>query len=195
MNFPNTQIPITYEALMASMYENDRFIREKFAETDRQIKETDRQMQKTDLKIEKLQELMGGWSNSHGSFAEEYFYNSFENGDKNFFGENFDEIEKNLKPKNIKLKDEYDIVMYNHNAVAIVEVKFKARVKDIPMVIKKAETFRILCPDYKDFKIYLALASLSFGKELEKQCLKQGIAVIKQVGETVVIHDAHLKLF
>ena len=56
-------------------------------------------------------------------------------------------------------------------------------VNDIPKVIKKAETFRILCPDYKDYKIYLGLATLAFYPELEQECKKQGIAIIKQVGD------------
>jgi hypothetical protein len=91
--------------------------------------------------------------------------------------------------------DEYDIVMYNDSYVAIVESKFNAHENDIQKVLKKAETFRILCSDYKDFKIYLGLASLSFYKELERECVKQGIAIIKQVGDNVVIRDKHLKVF
>jgi hypothetical protein len=160
------------------------------------MKETDRQMKDTDRRMKKLQETVGAWSWNHGSFAEEYFFNSFENGKQNFFGEHFNDIDKNVKPpKKNNLKDEYDIVMYNDFYVAIVESKFKAHKNDIPKVLKKAETFRILCPDYKDFKIYLGLASLSFYPELEEECIRQGIAVIKQVGDTVVINDAHLKVF
>jgi len=60
---------------------------------------------------------------------------------------------------------------------------------------QKAETFRILCPDYADFNIYLGFASLSFYKELEQECINQGIAIIKQVGDTVVINDEHLKVY
>jgi len=36
---------------------------------------------------------------------------------------------------------------------------------------------------------------MSFYPELEQACIEQGIAVIKQVGDTVVINDAHLKVF
>jgi hypothetical protein len=36
---------------------------------------------------------------------------------------------------------------------------------------------------------------MSFYLELEQECTKQGIAIIKQVGDTVVINDAHLKTF
>ena len=85
--------------------------------------------------------------------------------------------------------------MYNGAYVAIIEVKYKAHKSDLPKVLKKAETFRILCPDYKDSKIYLGLASMSFYPELEQECFDQGLAVIKQVGDTVVIMDEHLKVF
>jgi len=204
------QIPLTYEAMMALMYENERILTEKFSETDRLIKETredmketDRlikenaeQMKDTDRRMKKLQKTLGEWANNHGSFAEEYFFNSFEDEQQDFFGEHFNDIDKNLKPsKKNNIKDEYDIVMYNDSYVAIVETKFKAHQNDIPDVIRKAETFRILCPDYKDYKIYLGLASLSFYDELEQDCIKNGIAIIKQVGDTVVINDAHLKVF
>jgi len=148
-----------------------------------------------DRRMKKIQETVGGIGDNQGSFAEEYFFNSFENGQKNFFGEKFDEIEKNLKNSWKGIKDEYDIVLYNHASVALIEVKYKAHLNDIPMVLRKAETFRILSPYYKDFKIYLGLASLSFYPELEKECINQGIAVIKQVGDTVVINDTNLKVF
>ena len=172
--------------------ETDRFLSEKFAESDRQrIKN----WENYEKRMKKMEERMGSWSNSHGSFAEEYFFNSFDAGEQNFFGEQFVDIEKNVKPKSKNLKDEYDIVLYNHTSVAIIEVKYKAHENDIAQTLKKASTFRILCPDYKDFKIYLGLASLCFYPELEQKCTEQGIAIIKQVGDMVVINDAHLKVF
>jgi len=195
--------PLTYERLMASLEKTDRILSEKFAETDRLMKENDEKFEKRWKKYEeeyqkrmtKMEETMGNWSNNHGSFAEEYFFNSFENEQQNFFGEHFNKIKKHINIVCGKIEDEYDIVMYNDSSVAIVEVKFKAHKNDIPAVIKKAETFRILCPSYKDFKIYLGLASLSFYPELEQECIEHGIAVIKQVGDTVVINDENLKVF
>ena len=183
----NTQ-SATPESVWAMLQESakkheeiDRILTEKFAETAKQIKE--------------LQKTVGGMANSQGSFAEEYFFNSFENGKQNFFGEKFDDISKQLKNKWQGVEDEFDIVLYNHSSVAIIEVKYKAHENDIPKVLKKAENFRMLFPQYKDFKVYLGLATMAFYPELEEECLKQGIAIIKQVGETVVINDEHLKIF
>jgi hypothetical protein len=206
MNKTKSNLELFFEDYKATLKETERIFKENAAKTDRQFAETDRLFKESDARHEKrqadyekrmkkMEENMGNWSNNHGSFAEEYFFNSFENGKQNFFGEEFDEIDKNLKSRKEKLLDEYDIVMFNHSSIAIVEVKFTVHEKDIPKTLKKAETFRILFPEYKDFKIYLGLASLNFCKEMVNECIRHGIAVIKQVGETVVIHDEHLKVF
>jgi len=186
-----------------SRIEYEREKKESRSEFERSLKESserfDREMEESrieyDKRIKKLEELTGSWANNHGSFAEEYFFNSFDNGKQNFFGEKFDKIKKNLTNFWQGLEDEYDIVLYNHTSVAIIEVKYKAHENNIPKVLKKAETFRILYPNYKDFKIYLGLASMSFYPDLEDECIRQGIAIIKQVGDTVVINDANLKVF
>jgi len=189
----------TLQEIAQQQKENERILNEKFAETSRLIKETDQQQKElnaaTDRRMKRMEKNMGGWTNSHGSFTEEYFLNSFEKCKKNFFGENFDKISKHVSHFWQKLEDEYDIVLYNHTSVAFIEVKYKAHLNDIPTVLKKAKIFRILCPHYKDSKIYLALASMSFYEELEQECIRQDIAVIKQVNDTVVIYDEHLKVF
>ena len=179
--------------------ETDRLLKESAADFDRRMKESEQKREESaadfDRRMKEVNKTLGGWANNQGSFAEEYFFNSFENGKQNFFGEKFDAVAKQLKSFWQGIEDEYDIVLYNHSSVALIEVKYKAHENDIPAVLKKAETFRILFPNYKDFKIYLGLASLSFYPELEQECIKQGIAIIKQVGNTVVINDKHLKVF
>jgi hypothetical protein len=36
---------------------------------------------------------------------------------------------------------------------------------------------------------------MSFYPTLEQMCSEQGIAIIKQIGDLVVINDAHMKVF
>ena len=153
------------------------------------------QQAETDRRIDKVNATLGAWAKNQGDFAEEYFFNSFEKGRQNFFGEKFDEIEKNLKNRRMGITDEYDIVMYNHTSVALIEVKYKAHKNDVSDLLNKPETFRLLFPDYSDFKIYLGLASMSFYPELEDACKEHGIAIIKQVGDNVVINDEHIKAY
>ncbi len=137
--------------------------------------------------------MLGSWANYHGSFAEEYFINSFEKGKNNFFGERFNDIRQRVT--GLKIKDEYDILLINGQSVGIVEVKYKAHENDVDKVLKKAQTFRINYPDYINHQIYLGLASMTFYPELEQECIQKGIAIVKQVGDTVVINDKHLKVF
>jgi len=208
MNNLTTQTePLTYEHLMASMYENDRFIREKFAETERQRKEndreikekfaeTDRQMKETDRMMKELQKTVGGMGNSNGDVAESYFRNCFAKN-MSFAGQEYDHIDAPLKRKNkrLNLQAEYDIVMYNCSSVAIIEIKYDVDKDDVDSTLEKVEVFKKLFPQYQDFDIYLGLAGLSIEASAEKKAIKQGIAIIKQVGDTLVINDAHLKAF
>ena len=83
------------------------------------LRENAQQMKETDRRMQELQKTVGGWANNHGSFAEEYFFNSFEKGKQNFFGEKFDKIRKNLTESWKNIEDEYDIVLYNHSSVAL----------------------------------------------------------------------------
>ena len=190
--------------------ENERILNEKFAETerimqrnadrfDKQLKKSHAEYEKSradyDRRMKKMEETMGAWSNNHGFFAEEYFFNSFEDGKRNFFGEKFDEIERNVKGIKKGFKDEYDILLINGKTIGIVEVKFKAHEHDVPKILKKGNTFRVNFPEYQNHRVYLGLATLVFYPELEQECIKQGIAVVKQVGDTVVINDKHLKVF
>jgi len=200
-NISNIQ-PATFESVWAILMENAKQMEiyrveaeKSRIEAEKSRIEADKSRIEADKRMKKLEELTGSMANNQGSFAEEYFFNSFDNGKQNFFGEKFDDIDKGIKGIEKGFKDEYDILLINGKSVGIIEVKFKAHDNDIPKVIKKAETFRKNFPKYKNHKIYLGFASMSFFSELEQECINEGIAVIKQVGDTVVINDANLKVF
>jgi len=144
-------------------------------------------------RMRKLDELIGGVGNSNGAFAEEYFFNSFEKGKTDFFGECFDEIEKNMEGD--ETDDEFDVVMINGQSVGIVEVKYKGKVKNVPKILQKADAFRLNFPEYANHRIFLGMASMSFTPDVEQACTENGIAIIKQVGDKVIINDKHIKAF
>jgi len=131
-----------------------------------------------------------------GLYAGEYFLTAFYYGKRTFFGVEFDDIESLFYPWNNDVKrHEYDIVMFSETTVAIIEIADGACITDIPYILKKVAAFKLLVPDYANCKIYVGLVTQSFSPELEQECIKQGIAVIKQIDGTVVIDDAHLKVF
>ena len=178
----------------AEIAEQIKQSRTEFAEQIKQSQvEFDRKSDALNVQIKAVNEHIGGVSNSNGLFAEEYFFNSFDNGKQTFFGERFDVIMKNLK--GAETADEFDVVLLNGQAVGILEVKYKARVNDIPKVLRKVDNFRLNFPRFNNHRIYLGYATLAFDKIIEQECINQGIAVIKQVGDTVVINDKHLKVF
>ena len=204
MNKKPQNSPPTFESVWAALQETDRVLSKKFDKTRRYIQASakkakedqaafEKRWEKSELKTKKLEELMGSWANNQGRFAEEYFSNSFKKGKKNFFGEKFNKMSDHVK--GIESEDEYDILLINGKSVGIIEVKFKAHVNDIPKILNKTTTFRINFPKYENHQVYLGLATMAFYPELEQECINQGIAIIKQVGDNVVINDAHLKVF
>jgi hypothetical protein len=198
----DTEAPITIESLKAlikgiaeNQVETDRIVKEtalQMKETDRRMQETDRQFKETKKLVDKLSKMYGGLSSNFGSYAEEYFFNSFDEGKQNFFGENFDSIRRNYTDNQT---GEYDIMMINGKAVAIIETKFKARESSVADTLKKAFTFRKNFPQYQSHKLYIGLAAVVFEANIEQECKDEGLVVIKQVGDTVVINDTQLKVF
>ena len=172
----------------------DRELAESSAKFDRELAESHA---KWNLEMKDLKEMIGGTANSNGMFAEEYFFNSIDRGDKTLFGEKFDECYSSLKRynRNNRKKSEHDVLLVNGKSVAIVEIKYKARKEDIQKIINKIPDFRSLYPQYRSHRIYLGLAAMSFENGVEIESINNGLAIIKQVGDTVVIHDEHLKTF
>ena len=167
----------------------------KFLETSAIFKETEAQMKRTDEKMERIFTEMGGISNNMGSSAEEYFYNSLSDS-LQLGGIHFDEIGKNVQKKSKRLEDEYDIVLYNGDCIALIECKYKAHENDLRKLIdKKVDNFRNLFPYYKDYKFYLGLASFSFYPELEELAKEKGVAVLKQKGDVMVVEADNLKAY
>ena len=183
--------------LKESMEKSSRELKESIEETDRQLKES---MKKTDEKILKVSEQLGGIGSSNGDVAEEYFQNAFEKN-PTLNGEIFDKIDFNVKPLSLngQTGNEYDIVMVNGKSVAIIEIKYNLKKNDMKEVLAKAfhklEKFKAFYPEYKNHKFYQGIASLSFSKSTEIILQKEGIAVIKQVGDKMVINSENLKIF
>jgi len=134
--------------------------------------------------------MIGGMSKSDGEFAENLFFHSLEKS-KTFAGVHFDTVSNKFgrskkMPNGTKLEDQFDIVMANDNAVAIIEVKYRARSEDPKeMIERKVPNFRKLFSDYADSKIYLGLGSFSFDDRTTKEAEKLGIGLLKVSGDMV----------
>jgi len=149
-----------FEESRIERQENERILNEKF--------------EALGIKVNDLKSNVNGISDSNGEFAEEYFFSSLKKK-MEFAGVHFDDISTDFKllrktPEGKRIEDQFDIVMLNGEAVAIIEIKYKAR-KDDPkqIVSQKVSNFRFLFPDYAKLKIYLGLAAFSFEESTVKE--------------------------
>ncbi|MFW6308342.1 MAG: hypothetical protein ACOC08_06865 [Campylobacterales bacterium] len=170
----------------------DQELRDLVTETFKGIKElkesqvkTDAQLAKTDAKLNKVAEMLGNIGNNQGDVAEEFFYNTL--ADKKVLaGVRYDFVDHNWRHRVGNVTDEFDIVMVNGEDVAIIEVKYKAHDRDLDKLInKKYKNFKLLYPQYRDFKHHLVLATFNINEELKERALEEGVVVLQRKGDTV----------
>ena len=165
---------------------------EQMKKTDEKIKETEEQMKRTDAKIDRIAALVGSISNNQGDTTEEYFINSLKDSLK--LGTiKFDYLVPNFKAKNGRQTlAEYDILLVNGESVAIVEVKYKAHMKDLEKLAKKIQQLKQL-PQYTNYQVYAGIATFYATDELIKKAQELGYFILQRKGDIIVTHTEHLK--
>ena len=111
----------------AQMARTDAQIERTFAQmakTDAQIAKTDAQIAKTDASLERIGITLGSVTNNIGSITEEYFYNAM-NEKPVLGGVTYDKVRRNIGGVGLKSEDEFDIVMYKGNSIALIELRTK----------------------------------------------------------------------
>ncbi len=157
---------------------------EQLQKTDEQLQKTDAQLQKTDKKLDKIAKILGGISTNQGDITEDFFYNSLILDNR--LGQlKFDDVTKNMAKHRGKIQEEYDLFLTNGDAVAIIEVKYKAHFHDIHKLERKFNNFKKLFPIYNDYKLYGAMASFYFNQETKEELLKQGYFVLERSGNLI----------
>ena len=184
------------QSLKESREEFEQSLKESREEFELRSKQNDADFKRINKMIEANRREIGGITHSNGEVAESYFINSFKKYPY-FAGQEFQFLDskRSCYSKVLELQDEYDLVLTNGVSIVIIEIKYKARKDDVEQVLKKAETFRKLMPIYKDSAIYLGLAGLHVYQNAEKEAIKKGVAVIKQIGKAMVVTDTNLKVF
>jgi hypothetical protein len=145
--------------------------------------------------VKEVSRHMGGLSDHVGDSAEEHFATALE-AKMEFAGQHFDSIDRNLSRGRNGLQDEFDIVLSNGVAVAIIEVKHRACQADVEkLATKKLTNFRALYPIYKDYKIYLGIGSMSFDKRTVKKAQELGVGMIHQKGDILEADTTHIQVY
>ena len=186
----------TFESVWATLQETAQLMKENERERKEADERSEKEWEKLWNSMKAMQKEVGGIGNSNGKIAESYFVNSFEKS-MEFAGQKYDGIEQSRKKtiKNLNLRGEYDLLLYNCTSVVIIEIKYSAEKKHVGWFLEEATVFKQLFPQYANFDLYLGLAALHFEDGTEKEAISNGIAIIKQVGDNMVIYDEHLKVF
>ena len=187
---------VTKEDLSQAILEVKDLQKELQRDLSKRFKETDEKFKETDRFIKNLSINIDGISRTQGEITEDYFYNILKK-DKSIAGLKFDNIERNLyQYARHNLKGEYDIILFNGDSVLIVEIKNKIRNKDIEnLKNKQIANFRELFPNYKDFKIYGAVAGFTIKDELVKKANNEGFFVLQKKGDMMVEKHKNIKSY
>lgn len=190
------------KALVASLAVDSKNLHEAQKATDEQIKRTDEQMTRTfeqmtrtfeqmkyndNMLTEKLDRMgitLGNIGQNQGDVAEEFFFQSLIK-DNHLGSIHFDDVVKNMEKHRGQIQEEYDLVMTNGDAVAVVEVKYKAHENDLDKLDRKMKHFKELFPIYRNYKQYGAIASFHINDDAKKEALRRGYFVLQRSGDLV----------
>ncbi len=164
----------------------DQELRDLVASLAEKSDRLDAQMAETTRKLDKASALLGNIGQNQGAVAEEFFFNSLQ-AKPVLGGVRYDDVFLNVHSFNGKLQNEYDVVMVNGKSVALIEVKYAVHSDDIDKTIKGIANYRTLFPQHKDFAIYGAIAGFKIGEDVAESAKKQGLMVLKRVGDVMEV--------
>lgn len=153
-------------------------------------RETDRQMKETDRRLKKLDSLFNGqW----GKLME-----ALVRGDLvpllNARGIEVNGIAREHERLWRGKQYEYDLIAINGEEVVVVEVKTTLKLKDVERFVRKLEVFKKVCHEYRDKRVYGAIAYLKANEGTERNSEKRGLFVIRAAGSSAsIINGKHFK--
>ena len=140
-----------------------------------------------------IRKQLGGIGMNNGAYFEEIIYSSLYEK-RTLGGLYYEKIARNVF--DINGDTEYDILMINGEAVAIIEVKYRAHPNDIEKFLaQKPVVFRRGFPGLKDHRLYLGIASGSTYKALVEEAKNAGIFLLGPKGDSHEVLNAEVRAF
>jgi len=147
-------------SLAVAQKETDRELKERFTETDRQLKNLGREI--------------GGLGNTFGRFTEGFMLESLECILREKFQLRY--TVQNAHGPNRSI--EYDLIAYENttiNTVIAVEIKTQLTEDAILQVKRQLELFPSIFPEHKDKKLFGAIAAVTDKEKLHEMLWKEGL--------------------
>jgi hypothetical protein len=89
---------------------------------------------------------------------------------------------------------EIDIVAVNGSKLVAVECKSRLSKDDVNDFVTRLQRFKVAFPQFREFRIYGAVAGIEIDQGIDAYAYRQGLFVIKQSGETVkIVNDAQFQ--
>jgi hypothetical protein len=174
---------ITFEDIKQMFRETDK----KFQDTAIKMQETDREIDRVTKLVENLTQNLSGISDNNGAYAENFFYTALENS-MQIGSLKFDYIDRNIKRKRNNTEGQFDIILYNSYKVVIVEVKYSFTTKQLrEFYEKRLKKFRILYPEYANYKVYGCIAAMTIDDNTIKEAEEYGFYILTQNNQDIKI--------
>jgi hypothetical protein len=186
----NRRFQETERLLKEQSQETERFLKEQSQETDRQLQAAIQENKRINRQVSKqLAELGGAW----GRFVEDLVAPACER----LFMERgipVDQVSQRVKRRRQGETLEIDVLVVNQGHVLAVEVKSSLSVEDVKEFVQDLGQFRDFFPEYAQMAIYGAVAGIGIEAGADRYAYRQGLFVLAQSGETVVIlNDAQFQ--
>jgi len=191
------------KALFADVGAKIKEVSEQIAETDAtlkaQIAETDAKLAariaKTEAQLARTSREVGNIGRGRGEIAEEFFYRSL-SADPQVGGIHFDHVYRHWAHGVGDLSDEYDVILVNGDQLLLVEVKARASINDLfTLINRKIPNFRVLFPNYKNYNVLGAIASLTAPDELIAKAQELGVFFLTRQAKHLTLVNDKAKTF
>ena len=144
----------------------------------------DKDMKESRIEFDKKMNKMHGiWSNAWGDFVESLVSGSLVKMLQEWIP-SVNQIMKNIECHRNGLDCEIDIIAVNNDALVAVEVKSTLNIKDVNNFLEKLQSFIMFFPQYKNYKVYGAVAYLKVTQSADKFAMKQGLFVIRATADS-----------
>ena len=163
--------------------ETERLLKEQSQETERLLKQ---QSRATDKQIQKVSQQLGQLGNRLGEFLE---WQVRPAAVRLFQGRGIDvhELHSGISVKRASGGLEIDLLVVNETEVVLIEVKSKLTQTDVEEHLLRLAKFKQFMPRYRNVRALGAVAAMVVTEEVAQYAYRQGLYVLAQSGETVVI--------
>ena len=163
--------------------ETERLLKEKSLETDRRFQETERLFKEQNRE---LSQKLGELGNRLGDFVEWMV----EPAVVRLFQErgiDVHQVSQNVRTYGIQNGIEIDLLVKNKTELVAVECKSSVGIDEVKEHIVRLGKIKKFFPEYSKMHLMGAVAGMVFPDLVAKYAVKQGLFVLRQSGENVVI--------